>query len=698
MTETAKEVDSTAIQVTEESHVSKIQDWPTYVQNADGIYLSIDQIRLTGGGDYIISGWIYDELNELQDLTVSIANYEKSLLPWVTSTIRPDVQGHLAANFKLTAPMECGFISILAADEQLPLDKLVVSLMTKSGNRYVLKPSNTVSFTNFEDEVSDIVRLCALDVTAIGKSRLVDVIESTFAARLLGDTTTLNYDQNFTRAIDCGMSIKALADAVNGRKFFQDLASSPLQLDIADMEKGFDLFAKLVGRQQGLKASRNTNFQWREGAVSIDRAIIAGPTSIVVIGWVINPSAIDRLTLITQDNRHLPLTPFSMAMPRPDVKIGMKNLYGNNIPERCGFVAIVQVDEANESDLTLWLRCKNGEVSLLQPSQAEQATTAELTVEKLITLAAEAGKPEIFNVLGPVISDAWAGRVSVQTPPEMYAYGDPPQNPLVSIIVPLFGRADFMRHQLLHFSRDEDFRKAELIYILDDPLLVDTISAEASLWFRLYKVPFKLMINKKNLGYAGANNAAAKYGASANVLLLLNSDVMPTKTGWLSQMLKIYSQIQQPSVLTPRLLFPDGSIQYAGMDFELNEWLCPFYLNTHPGKGMPVNADPAKGLTKVKAGTGACLMISASLYWDTGGLDDAFIHGDFEDSDLCLKLTRDGGSVYYTPDIELFHLERQSIPSLGQSNYRQAVTFYNSWLHHSRWNMIIKKMVEQPYD
>jgi hypothetical protein len=41
----------------------------------------------------------------------------------------------------------------------------------------------------------------------------------------------------------------------------------------------------------------------------------------------------------------------------------------------------------------------------------------------------------------------------------------------VSVVIPLYGRYDFMQHQLANFSSDPFMKEVEIIYVLDDLLL-----------------------------------------------------------------------------------------------------------------------------------------------------------------------------------------------------------------------------------
>jgi GT2 family glycosyltransferase len=78
-------------------------------------------------------------------------------------------------------------------------------------------------------------------------------------------------------------------------------------------------------------------------------------------------------------------------------------------------------------------------------------------------------------------------------------------------------------------------------------------------------------------------------------------------------------------------------------------------------------------------------MIKKDLFLKIGQFDRAFIKGDFEDADLCLKVRKNGGSVGLYKTDGLFHLERQSIRLLDEGSARMALTYLNCITFNERW-------------
>jgi GT2 family glycosyltransferase len=295
------------------------------------------------------------------------------------------------------------------------------------------------------------------------------------------------------------------------------------------------------------------------------------------------------------------------------------------------------------------------------------------------------------KMLAPII--AFSQSRWKNLPERVKHLGQAVAQPLASIIVPLFGRADFVEHQLVEFARDPWIRAhAELIYVIDDPKLVDAFSQQAEALHRLYQQPFTWIWGSVNRGYSGANNLGAAH-ARGRHLVFLNSDAFPQQPGWLPALTEVLDNRPDIGAVGPRLVFGHGAIQHAGMDFlqrdELGIW-----VNHHPHMGMDPSLDPHTGLTLVPAVTGACLTLRRSDFDRVGGWDTGYLIGDFEDSDLCLKLRAQGLHIAYLPTAQLTHLERQSFKLLGEDEFRTRVVIYNAVRHQNRW----RSMIESRFD
>ena len=273
-------------------------------------------------------------------------------------------------------------------------------------------------------------------------------------------------------------------------------------------------------------------------------------------------------------------------------------------------------------------------------------------------------------------------------PHKCYEIGSVADTPDISVIVPLYGRSDMVEHQLLEFNKDADFQTcAETIFVIDDPRMNNSFAAHARIWHDICGVPFRWVSAGDNRGFSGACNLGASV-AKGKTLVFMNSDVIPINSGWASALAKVLQDDPNIALVAPRLLFPDGSIQHAGMAPKWRDAL-GLWTNHHPMMGMAPELDPAKGVTKMPLVTGACIAISRDDFDKLGGWSTDFLIGDFEDSDMCLSLRAAGRDVAYVPEVELVHLERQSLASAGETEFRDKMTILNATLYNTRWRKML---------
>ena len=111
---------------------------------------------------------------------------------------------------------------------------------------------------------------------------------------------------------------------------------------------------------------------------------------------------------------------------------------------------------------------------------------------------------------------------------------------------------------------------------------------------------------------------------------------------------------------------------------EYGDW----HFVDHPNKGRRPEA--GKGVLIAPVITAACLVMKRDIANDLKGFDESFIIGDFEDADLCQRLSQKGLQCAVDTDVVLHHLERQSQNRLS-GHWRMNLTLYNAWLHQRRW-------------
>lgn len=416
-------------------------------------------------------------------------------------------------------------------------------------------------------------------------------------------------------------------------------------------------------------------------AGAIDKSLNLGDGGLLIFGWLIDfHGSLQSVTFHSEGRQPLDVTKQLFRTPRPDI---MRNYAARHpeVTEMCGF--IIRVNQQINADATYGLCFSCGDRrQICVGGKAGLDTTPPLQLIK--DVLASVPHPErirhslydLFDrLLGePIAAVADTMRKHRRTP-QVKQFGTLPQTADVSVIVPLYGRYDFLKYQMARFHSDPDFTRVDLMYVIDDPGILSATLEMAALAYDLYRLPFRVIWYNRNLGFAGANNVGAAL-AVAPKLLLLNSDVIPQQPCWVSALTR---SLDEPGVgaVGPLLQFYDGSVQHAGMAPSSSPHYPGFIFNAHPGKGA--HTPDLSVPYEVPLLTAACLMMHAADYQETGGLDEGYIIGDFEDSDICLKLRHRGLKLILNPEPKLYHLERQSQNLEAITSSRHLLTLYNGW-------------------
>ena len=411
-----------------------------------------------------------------------------------------------------------------------------------------------------------------------------------------------------------------------------------------------------------------------------------------VSGWLRDPLArVAELALETPAGRHT-LTPGLMAqLRRHDVEARFAGAAHAGAPAHGVIVHVPDVNGGQALQPSLVLKMHSGaEIRLTPPARSLTAAAARDAV--LGCVAPGALTADIMQrLVSPPTARLHAAAMARSEPPEVLRNGKAPADPPVSLVIPLYRNLGFLRLQIAALAQDPLCRRCEIIFVLDSP----EQRGEAEHLLRglhmLTDMATALVIMPRNLGYAAACNAGAAE-ATAPLLLLLNSDVIPAQTGWLATLAAPFESAAIGAA-GPKLLFDDGSIQHAGLYFERDA--DGLWFNRHFHKGMPGGWPEAAVRRAVPGVTGAALMVRRALFETLGGICEDYIIGDYEDSDFCLRLCEAGKGILYVPQAELYHFERRSI-QLHQGYTRTHASLYNRLLHHGRWDAAMEAAMTGP--
>lgn len=243
------------------------------------------------------------------------------------------------------------------------------------------------------------------------------------------------------------------------------------------------------------------------------------------------------------------------------------------------------------------------------------------------------------NVDGISISAAKVSTVSTDTPQSSPTFD-------CSIIIPVFNKGELTQQCLTHLAKVTDGYTYEVI-------VVDNASTDGTKAFlATLGGDCRVITNEKNFGFAKACNQGAE-AARGRYLVFLNNDTIP-KSGWLSALVEEVQAHPDVAIVGSKLLYPDETIQHAGVVFSKN-CLTPYHLF----RGAPGDLHAANARREYQVVTAACMLIRREEFEAVGGFDEIYQNG-FEDVDLCLKVGKRGKQIIYQPRSVLYHLEHQT--------------------------------------
>jgi O-antigen biosynthesis protein len=217
---------------------------------------------------------------------------------------------------------------------------------------------------------------------------------------------------------------------------------------------------------------------------------------------------------------------------------------------------------------------------------------------------------------------------------------------LVSIIVPTIGRYARIRTLVESIKRLTSHEHYEIICIdgidPNDPL-------KSWLASHTRVIPAPEQFNWSLCNNLGLQEARGDY------FIFLNDDTEITDRHWIQALL---AQAQNPGVgvVGPLLLYPDGTIQHAGMALVRGAGI-------HVFRRAPGDTVGPFGMLRVPrevtALTGACMMVSKATLEQVGRFDErhAVVNNDL---DFCLRCRVAGLRNIFTPQTSLIHHEETS--------------------------------------
>jgi GT2 family glycosyltransferase len=251
----------------------------------------------------------------------------------------------------------------------------------------------------------------------------------------------------------------------------------------------------------------------------------------------------------------------------------------------------------------------------------------------------------------------------------------------LSIITVTWNSEEFIRNCL-------DSISLSLGNLASEVIVVDNGSSDqtAKIVEELYP-QVNLIQNKKNLGYAKANNQGIEE-ATGEYILLLNPDTQVLEDA-LSLMCEFMEQNPKVGALGPKLLNPDKSVQPSRREFPTFSTLIWEF------SGLSRLFPKSRVFGKWKMGyfdfdetrevdqpMGSCLMLRRETLEDVGIFDENF-GMFFNDVDLCFRIKKKGWKIYFYPEAKVIHHKGASTSKVkARMIWLSHLAFYKFFKKH----------------
>ncbi len=343
---------------------------------------------------------------------------------------------------------------------------------------------------------------------------------------------------------------------------------------------------------------------------------------------------------------------------------------------------------------------RDGELAARNAELADARNLSRRTEESVTWQAFQRARGQLYGAIGETslfaralrLSLRLAGRILIKRPKPAVSSSEPAEgdgvgasvvassevislpeyeSPKVSLIIPLYAHAELTR-ACLSSIRDNTTR------VSYEVILVDDAADEATKRLLDGVRGARIVRNEQNLGYLRSVNRGASF-ARGRWLVIFNNDT-EVRTGWLSAMLDCAESAEDVGVVTPKFLYPDGSLNEAGGIV----WRDGTGVNY--GRGDRPDHFQYEYRRETDYGSAAALMVSAELWRATGGFDERYLPMYYEDTDLCFEARERGLRVLYEPEAVVVHIEGATAgndPESGYKRYQEQnrSKFVAKWRH-----------------
>lgn len=249
------------------------------------------------------------------------------------------------------------------------------------------------------------------------------------------------------------------------------------------------------------------------------------------------------------------------------------------------------------------------------------------------------------------------GEASVEETDSLFVYDVRyrlPQIPKVSIIMPTKDHVKDVKAAVESILEKTEYPSYEIIILDNNSEMPETMEYLQGLQDSHDNVLVERASYKFN--WSKLNNQGIRR-ASGDVFVCLNNDVIVQSADWLDRLVENCMRAEI-GMVGGLLLYPDGTIQHAGVVLGMGGWADHVYKGALPVHcGNPFISPMVT--RNVSAVTGACMAFSRRTIELIGEFNESFIVCG-SDVEMCLRAEQHGLRNLYVPGVRLTHYESKT--------------------------------------
>lgn len=280
----------------------------------------------------------------------------------------------------------------------------------------------------------------------------------------------------------------------------------------------------------------------------------------------------------------------------------------------------------------------------------------KIDLDHLISRLAGTQQPESYVHVPLILSHLGHQQRKIPAkskPPELIGFQTPEHWPSVTIIIPTRDRLELLDACLSSLEKTDYCGNWTILVVDNDSKEPATKAYLNSL---VERGSVRVMESPGPFNFSRLNNLAVEQ-SDGDFICLLNNDVTVIDADWLTAMVTA-GVATNAGAIGPMLLYPDGTIQHAGVVVGVGN------AAGHIQRGIRPDTEIFPSWTRVtrqvSVVTAACLLVRRTDYLAMGGLDEKNLAVAFNDVDLCLKLQEIGRRNIYLASVSLIHHESKS--------------------------------------